>query len=95
MEKIKRIAKTAAGIIAGLFVFCMIAKGLNYIYVPDSEWERIVMHHFYDDRGQIDNLFLGSSHLHNDIDPFMLDELNGQYNFNLATPAQLLNGIIS
>ncbi len=92
MEKIKRIAKTAAGIIAGLFVFCMIAKGLNYIYVPDSEWERIVMHHFYDDRGKIDNLFLGSSHLHNDIDPFMLDELNGQYNFNLATPAQLLNG---
>lgn len=92
MERIRKIAGITAGIAVGLFLFCEIAKGLNYIYVPDSEWERIVMHHFYEDEGKIDNLFLGSSHLHNDIDPFLLDERNGQYNFNLATPAQLMNG---
>lgn len=81
-----------AGIAAGLFLFCEIAAGLNYIYVPDSEWERIVMHYFYEDEGKIDNILLGSSHVHNNMDPFLLDEKSGQYNFNLATPAQLLNG---
>lgn len=84
--------KKIAGIAVSFFLFYEIAKGLNYIYVPDSEWERIVMHYFYEDEGKIDNLFLGSSHLHNDIDPFLLDEKNGHYNFNLATPAQLMNG---
>lgn len=84
--------KRMAGIAVGFFLFYEITRGLNYIYVPDSEWERIVMHHLYEDEGKIENLFLGSSHLHNDIDPFLLDEKNGQYNFNLATPAQLMNG---
>lgn len=84
--------KIFAGIVAGFFLFCEMAEGLNYIYVPDSEWERIVMHYFYEDEGKIDNLFLGSSHVHYDIDPFLLDEKNGRYNFNLSTPAQLMNG---
>lgn len=92
MKRIRRIAEIIAGILAGLFVFCEITKGLDYIYVPDSEWERIVMHYFYEDKGKIDNLILGSSHVHNGMNTFLLDERNGQYNFNLATPAQLMNG---
>lgn len=92
MKRIKKIIETIAEMIAGIFVLYAVTKGLNYIYVPDSEWERIVMHYFYEDKGKIDNVLLGCSHMYEGIDPFLLDEKNGQYNFNLGTPAQLMNG---
>lgn len=83
-----------AGILAGLIVFKGIVGILNYIYVEpiDSEWERILWHHYYEDEGKIDHLILGSSHVYCGIDPMMLDNLNGGYNFNLASSAQLMNG---
>lgn len=88
MNLVKRIA----GIAAGILIFAGIVNLMNYIYVPESEWESRLWHKFYEDKGKIDNLYLGSSHVFFDIDPSLLDELNGQYNFNLATPTQLMNG---
>lgn len=89
-----RYIKRIVGIIAALVVFVIIVHMLDYMYVnsADSAWERILWHHFYDECDQIDNLYLGSSHVLYDIEPMMLDDLNGQYNFNLATPGQLMNG---
>lgn len=77
---------------AGIFVFCFIVNRLDYIYANDSEWERNLWHYFYEDKGKIDNLYLGSSHVYHDINPFLLDELNGRYNFSLASPSQVMNG---
>lgn len=89
MKWVKRIA----GIIAGIFIFTFIVCVLNYMYVGGTdEEERILWHSFYEDEGKIDNLYLGSSHVYFDIDPYQLDRLNGQYNFNLSTPGQLMNG---
>lgn len=81
-------------ILASFIVFIGIVHGLNYLYadVETERWYRILWHNFYEDRGKIDNLYLGSSHVYCDIDPRILDELNGQCNFNLSTPTQLLNG---
>lgn len=87
-----KLIKRMAGIVAGILIFCVGVNVLNYIYVPASEWEDFLWHNFYEDKGKIDNLYLGSSHVFFDLDPFLLDELNGQYNFNLATPTQLMNG---
>lgn len=88
--------KSIAGVIAGIFIFGEIVKGLNYLYVPEKEdsviWGRILWHNFYEDQGKIDNLFLGSSHVYCDIDSQLLDECNQQYNFNLSSSAQLMNG---
>lgn len=86
--------RSIAGILAGVFIFCAITKGLNFLYVldADSEYERIVWNDFYESKGKIDYLYLGSSHVYCDINPFMLDEQNGQYNFDMATPGQLMNG---
>lgn len=86
--------KRAASIIAGILIFCTGVSFLNYIYVSDfdSYYERFLWHNFYKDKGKIDNLYLGSSHVFCDLDPSLLDKLNGQYNFNLATPGQLMNG---
>lgn len=89
-----RRLKRTAGIVTAIAVFCGIVKMLDYIYLApqDQEWERILWHHFYEDRGRIDNLYIGSSHVYLGILPQMLDEINGQYNFNLASTAQPING---
>lgn len=88
MKWVKRIA----GTVVGFSIFIMIVRALNYMYVSGDEWERILMHSFYEDEGKIDNLYLGSSHVYCDINPFQLDRLNGRYNFNLSTSAQKMNG---
>lgn len=91
-KKIQRIA----GILTGLLIFTVISHVLNEMYVDVrgtiEAWDRILWHHFYEDAGKIDNIYLGSSHVHCDIDPLILDQLSGQYNFNLSTPGQRLNG---
>lgn len=84
--------KKVAGILGAVCIFIGICDFLNVIYVSDREWEGVLWKSFYKDSGKIENLYLGSSHVYCDIDPACLDELNGQYNFNLASSAQLLNG---
>ncbi len=93
MADMKRI-RSIVGLLAGIFIFCGITRGLNFLYVldADSEYERFVWNDFYASKGKIDNLYLGSSHVYCDINPYILDEKNGQYNFNMATPGQLMNG---
>ena len=74
--------------IAGLLLIC---KVLNYMYVsPDYDY-RTVMHNMYNTEG-IDSLYLGSSHVYSGINPTILDELNGETNFDLATAGQRMNG---
>lgn len=82
-------------VLAAILIFVGIVHGLNYLYVEANGnyvRYRILWHSYYEDRGKIDNLYLGSSHVFCNIDPQILDELNGQYNFNLATSLQALNG---
>ena len=81
------------GLITGFSIFAATIYVLNYMYMAcDDEWERILWHSFYEDKGKIDNIYLGSSHVFCDLDPYKLDQLNGQYNFNLASSGQLMNG---
>lgn len=75
-----------------MVIFYMVSAALDYIYVSDSAWERILWHNFYKDDGKIDNIYLGSSHVYCDINPMQLDDMNGQFNFNLSSGAQRLNG---
>ena len=87
-EYLKRII----GIMGALIIFFEISDMLNYMYVEDYNWGRILWHHFYEDNGSIDNIYLGSSHVYCDINPMQLDKINGQYNFNLSSGLQRLNG---
>ncbi len=91
-QGIRRL-KGIVGIIGGIVIFQLIVSVLNYLYVSpvDADWERILLHNYYKDQGKIDNLYLGSSHVYCDINPAILDEANGQYNFNFSTPRQQLN----
>lgn len=91
----RRIIRKGIEVLAAILVFAGIVHGLNYLYVEVDGtyvWYRILWHSYYEDRGEIDNLYLGSSHVYSDIDPRILDELNGQNNFNLSTHSLSLNG---
>lgn len=90
--KKKRFILAMASVLAGILVFEGITHGLNRMFVKEDEWYRILWHHFYEDAGKIDNVYLGSSHVYCDINPTILDQLSGQYNFNLASSSQRLNG---
>ncbi|MBQ6805863.1 MAG: hypothetical protein IJO97_00330 [Lachnospiraceae bacterium] len=79
------------------FVFCVIIERvLCFFLVSDvlgngSSWERALFHEFYEQE-EIDNLFLGSSHVFYNVIPEQLDEINGEKNFNLTTGVQPYNG---
>ncbi len=64
---------------------------LNDLFWQHDEWSRVMFHSFYSQKENIDNVFIGSSHVFCDIDPFMLDEINDENNFNLATSGLQLN----
>lgn len=90
---VKKYLCRVLGILGALIIFIIITNVLNYLYVSDNAvgFERVLWHDFYEDEGKIDNIYLGSSHVYSDINPMMLDEINGQYNFNLASASQRLN----
>ena len=88
----KKNIQRIAGLLTAFAIFVAISELFNYLYVEDDYWTRILWHNFYEDRGIIDNIYLGSSHVYSDLNPTILDDLNGQYNFNLSTPVQYLNG---
>lgn len=79
---------------AALFMAVVIAVTgvMNYLYVDNTDqFSRYVLHEFYEEEENIDRLYLGSSHVFCDINPVILDDINGDNNFNLATSSQQLN----
>lgn len=102
MERVKGIfslhsvwlVKRMIKVLMTVVIFAGIARMLDHMYLApqDQEWERILWHHFYEDKGKIDNLYIGSSHVYLGVRPQQLDDLSGQYNFNLASTAQPING---
>lgn len=90
--KRKPFFQYAAGLLAGVILFFGITQLLNRMYVEEDAQNRILWHNFYEDCGKIDDLYLGSSHVYFDLDPQILDQLNGQYHFNLSSSSQPLDG---
>lgn len=85
----RKYLKRGIGILAAFFIFVGISSILNYMYAArDSDWERNLWHYFYENKGEINNLYLGSSHVYSGINAAMLDDINGEYNFNLASARQ-------
>lgn len=87
--KTKYIRKITAIVIAAA-VFGAGIRMLDYMYVTEDDWGRILWHHYYEEQGKIDNLCLGTSHIYMGLDAYRLDDLNGKYNFNMCSSAQSL-----
>ena len=86
---VRKYLNRGIGILVAFLIFAEISTVLNYMYVArNSDWERNLWHYFYENNGKIDNLYLGSSHVYSGINAAMLDDLNGEFNFNLASARQ-------
>lgn len=89
LKTYRRYLKRGVGILIAVVIYVEIFSILDYMYVArDSDWERNLWHYFYENQGKIDNLYLGSSHVYNGINVIMLDSINSEYNFNLASARQ-------
>lgn len=73
-------------------IICFLAGNsiLNYLYWAEDDWCRILWHNYYGRTENIEYLYLGSSHVYCDLNPEILDEKNGKYNFNMAIPSERL-----
>lgn len=81
-------------IVFWIVVFYAMVTLLNYIYTDPSSYQlyRILWHDYNENKGTIDNIYLGSSHVYMDINPHTMDELSGLHNFNMSSSSQPLNG---
>lgn len=74
---------------AGIVI--VVVMVMDYLYVDDTtDFSRYMMHEFYEQEENIDRVYIGSSHVFCDINPTMLDTINGDNNFNLASDGQQL-----
>ena len=71
-------------------VLCL---GLNFLLVDDiHSYTRVMLGELYAQSGQIDTLFLGSSHCYRSFDPQIVDERLGTRSFNAGSSQQLPDG---
>lgn len=74
-----------------LTVFLLAAA--RFLLVDDvHSYSRIMLQELYAQSGQIDTLFLGSSHCYRSVDPSVLNETLGVHSFNAGSSQQLPDG---
>lgn len=82
--KLWNIIKIITSIFLTVALFLFLCHKLNFVYVQGEEWSHILWHDYYSSEN-IDNVFIGSSHVYNDINPTQLDKINGMNNFNMSS----------
>ena len=73
---------------AALFVLLTAAllAAARFLLVDDvHSYSRVMLQELYAQDGQIDTLFLGSSHCYRSVDPAMVDEALGTHSFNAGS----------
>lgn len=89
----KKYAGRVLGAVLLLLLFAGVEKCLEFLLINDTnEWSRAMLHDFYTRTENIDSLYLGSSHVYCGLNPEILEKEAGGSHFNMATPAQPLNG---
>lgn len=72
-----------------LLLTYLVVHTCNYLLVDDTEtYTRITMHELYENKDDIDTLFLGSSHCLRAYNPELFTELTGKSSFNLGSTSQ-------
>lgn len=90
----KRTALRKCGAVA-LFLLLTAAlfAAVDFLLVDDvHSYSRVMLQEMYAQAGQIDTLFLGSSHCYRSVDPSVVDEALGTHSFNAGSSQQLPDG---
>ncbi len=91
MTKVRLFISHFKKIVLFMVVVTAVIVSMNYLYVDDTdEFARYMLHEFYEEEENIDRLYIGTSHVFCGVNPVLLDEINGDNNFNLATGTQQL-----
>lgn len=85
-----RIIKRIISVVLIVAVLFAAIRVMNEIYFEEEPWNHILWNSFYK-QNSIDNIFIGSSHVYCDVNPFILDEINGMDNFNLSAGSLTLS----
>lgn len=80
----KKIVKRILSVVLAVVLFACGCSALNYMYVQPDVWQHLMWHSYYSNKENIDNIFIGSSHVYADINPYILDDMNGMNNYNLS-----------
>ena len=78
---------------AFLLLTVLVLTAARFLLVDDvHSYSRVMLQELYGQAGQIDTLFLGSSHCYRSVDPAMVDEALGTHSFNAGSSQQLPDG---
>lgn len=83
------------GALAAAFVLLtvILLAAARFLLVDDvHSYSRVMLQEMYAQAGEIDTLFLGSSHCYRSVDPAVVDETLGTHSFNAGSSQQLPDG---
>lgn len=90
ISSFKRYGKRVISIILITAILYGLCAKMNDAYFQQEDWCHILWHSYYQ-TDEIDNLFVGSSHVYCDVNPELLDSINGMSNFNMASGSLTLS----
>ena len=86
------LQKAAAAALFVLLTAALLAAA-DFLLVDDvHSYSRVMLQELYQDAGNIDTLFLGSSHCYRSVDPAAVDAALGTHSFNAGSSQQLPDG---
>ena len=86
------LQKAAAAALFVLLTAALLAAA-DFLLVDDvHSYSRVMLQELYADAGNIDTLFLGSSHCYSSVDPAQVDAALGTHSFNAGSSQQLPDG---
>lgn len=90
----KRTALRKCGAVAlFLLLTAAVLAAVDFLLVDDvHSYSRVMLQELYSQAGQIDTLFLGSSHCYRSVDPAAVDRALGTHSFNAGSSQQLPDG---
>ena len=93
----KRVVFALKGICLIVLLFAALTLAVlaaaNFLLVDDvHSYSRVMLQELYADAGNIDTLFLGSSHCYRSVDPAQVDAALGTHSFNAGSSQQLPDG---
>ena len=87
------LQKAAAAALFVLLTAALLAAA-DFLLVDDiHSYSRVMLQELYADAGNIDTLFLGSSHCYRSVDPAQVDAALGTHSFNAGSSQQLPDGL--
>lgn len=87
------VLRKGAAVLGFLLLTVVLLRAVDFLLVDDvHSYSRVMLQELCAEAGQIDTLFLGSSHCYRSVDPAAVDERLGTHSFNAGSSQQLPDG---